>query len=121
MAYFAIKMFQDDAKRDAPGFMKVLNAIESKFEQHIKDNPILLEGLVKLIKSEPEFAAHTQARQLIELLNHIVSAYKIVDDMKGLTEECSLCNGHGKFIDGSGLPCPRCGGSGKLNKKETYN
>lgn len=121
MAYFAIKMFQDEVKNDAPGFGKVLNAIESKFEQHIKDNPILLDGLVKLIKSEPEFASHPQAKQLIELLNHIVSAYKIVEDMKGDSEQCSLCDGVGKFINGSGLPCPRCGGSGKLNKKETYN
>lgn len=121
MTYFAVKMFQEDAKHEAPGFMKVLKAIESKMEQHLKDNPELLDGLVKLIQSEPEFAKHPQAVQLVEMLNHIVSAYKIYDNIKGENEACSLCDGAGRFDKGSGLPCPRCGGSGKLNKKETYN
>lgn len=121
MAYFTVKMFQDEAKDHAPGFMRVLEAIESKIEQHIKENPVLLDGLVKLIKSEPEFAAHPQAAKLIEVLNHLVSAYRIFDEFKGENEPCGLCDGIGNFISGSGLPCPRCGGSGKLNKKETYN
>jgi hypothetical protein len=121
MAYFAVKMFQDDAKEYAPGFTKCLTSIESKIEQQIKENPVLLDGLIKLIRSEPEFAAHPQAAALLEVLNHLVSAYRIFDKLKGENEDCGLCDGIGNFISGSGLPCPRCGGSGKLNKKETYN
>lgn len=121
MVYFAISMFQKEAKEDTPGFMPVLNKINSKIEEYLKSNPLALDGLIKLVNSDPEFADHPKAKQMLELLNHVVSAYKIVDDMKGDNETCSLCDGIGKFVSGSGLPCPRCGGSGKLNKKETYN
>lgn len=121
MVYLSVSMFQLDAKDDAPGFMDVLNKIKGKIEEYIKSNPASLDGLMKLIKSEPEFSNHPQARQLLELLNHVVSAAKIIDDLKGDSEQCGLCDGIGNFISGSGLPCPRCGGSGKLNKKETYN
>lgn len=121
MAYFSVKMFQEEAKEHAPGFTAVLNKIISKIEAHIKENPILLDGMVKLVKSEPEFANFPQAKELLEMLNHIVQAWKLMDKIKGENEDCGLCDGIGNFISGSGLPCPRCGGSGKLNKKETYN
>lgn len=111
MTYFAVKMFQEDAKQHAPGFNVVINSIISKIETHLKENPVLLDGMTKLIQSEPGFANQPQAKQLIEMFNHIVSAWKIMDNIKGENEDCSLCEGVGKFVNGSGLPCPRCGGS----------
>jgi hypothetical protein len=121
MTYFAVMMFKDEAKEHAPGFGACLDQISSKIEEQLKNNPVMLEGLVKLIKSEPEFANYPKAVQLIDMFEHIVSAYKIFDSIKGENEDCNLCDGVGKFVNGSGMPCPRCGGSGKLNKKETYN
>ena len=121
MIFFAAEMFSKDAKINAPGFLAVLGRIRAKLESHIKENPLILEGLTKLIRSDSEFAAHPEATQLLKFLDHLVAALKIMDDIKGESEECSLCEGVGKFIHGSGMPCPRCGGSGKLNKKETYN
>lgn len=121
MVYLAVSMMQDDAKEHVRGFLPVLSKLSSKIEKHIKDNPMMLDGLIKIIKSDKDVMKHPKAADLLSMLEHIVAAIKIVDGMKNETEECSLCDGNGKFTNGSGLPCPRCGGSGKLNKKETYN
>lgn len=121
MVYISVMMLKEDADDYAPAISKSLDGVKIKIEEYLKENPVALKGLIKTFESEPELMAHPKANQLIELIKHIVAAATIFDNLKGITEECSLCNGHGKFIDGSGLPCPRCGGSGKLNKKETYN
>jgi len=121
MAYLAVKMFHEDAKDHAPGLNKLLNAMSSKIEQHLKDNPMMIDGMIKIMESDPMFADLAHGKPVLEMLKHISAAQRIMEDIKGETEDCSLCDGAGKFISGSGLPCPRCGGSGKLNKKETYN
>jgi hypothetical protein len=121
MIYVSVMMLKDEADDYAPAISKLLDKMRIKIEEYLGENPLAMNGLIMTLESEPELMRHPRAAQLVELLKHFVAAARIVEDMKGLTEECSLCNGHGSFMEGSGLPCPRCAGSGKLNKKETYN
>ena len=121
MTFLSLQMLKGDASDYAPALTKIINITIAKIEGYLRENPMAMESLVKIINSEPELKDHARADTLLELLGHVVGAAKIMYKLKGENEECNLCEGAGRFTSGSGMPCPRCGGSGKLNKKETYN
>lgn len=122
ITFISLSMLADSAKGKHTGIAKLLKETEAKIFNTIKENPGIFRGLLTMLEREPGFLEYPQGREIMEYLKHIVAALNIRENlMKDKDDPCDLCEGAGVFKNGSGLPCPRCGGTGKLNKKETYN
>lgn len=120
IVFLSSSLLKDE--EEVPKIVKdIIHRIERKMEIHYRENPGSMRGILNVFESDDRLKNHPRGSKLFELVRHLVAAYDLTEEIKATKEDCNLCDGAGVFKNGSGLPCPRCGGTGKLNKKETYN